>query len=73
MQEETCEKFGEIAVRENYLTKEQVDELLKQQSDSYMYFGEALVRIGVISDEDIISELKEFNRPKIQRGEKTFL
>ncbi len=63
----------EIAVRENYLTKEQVDELLKQQSDSYMYFGEALVRIGVISDEDIISELKEFNRLKIQRGEKTFL
>ncbi|MFA4918459.1 MAG: hypothetical protein WC581_04320, partial [Thermodesulfovibrionales bacterium] len=62
IQEETREKFGEIAVREEYLTKEQVDELIKEQSDAYMFFGEALVKMGVISEEEVIKQLKEYNK-----------
>jgi len=46
IQEETGGKFGEIAVKENCLTKEQLASLLKEQEDSYIFFGEALVQIG---------------------------
>lgn len=61
IQEETQDKFGEIAVRKKYLTKEQVDELLREQSDSYLYFGDALVRIGVITQETLTVQLREYH------------
>lgn len=38
IQEETQELFGEIAVREKYLTEEQRNELLKEQEDTYLHF-----------------------------------
>jgi hypothetical protein len=66
IQEETSEKFGEIAVREKYLTKEQLEKLLKEQEDSYIFFGEALVQTGAISEEEIIKQLKKFNELKMQ-------
>ena len=31
IQEDTCERFGEIAVKEEYLTREQADDLLREQ------------------------------------------
>ena len=66
IQEDTYEKFGEIAIREKYLTKEKVEALLKEQADNYIFFGEALVQIGAISEEQLMEELKEFNRLKLQ-------
>jgi hypothetical protein len=47
IQEETRDKFGEIAVREKYLTKGQVEQLLKEQEDNYIFFGEALVHLQI--------------------------
>ena len=68
IQEDICEKFGEIAIRERCLTPEQIDALLKEQEDNYIFFGEALVSIGAISEEQLIEELKEFNKLKLQSG-----
>jgi len=45
-----------------------VEELLKEQEDSYIFFGEALVQIGAISEEQLIEELKNFNKLKLQSG-----
>jgi hypothetical protein len=66
IQEDSCEKFGEIAVKEGYLTEAQVEELLKTQEDNYLFFGEAMVQLGIFSTEQLIEELKEFNRMKIE-------
>lgn len=59
-------KFGVIAFRENLLSRAQVEMLLQEQKDSYIYFGEALVKIGFISEAQLIEELKEFNRLKLE-------
>jgi hypothetical protein len=66
IQEETNEKFRDITVREKFLTKGQIEELLKEQEDTYIFFGEALVQIGAISEEQLIEQLKEFNWMKLQ-------
>ena len=63
------EKFGEIAVREKYLSEEQLKELLKEQQDTYIFFGEALVQLGVLSEEQLMENLKEFNMIKLQNEE----
>jgi hypothetical protein len=65
MQEDTYERFGEIAAREGYLTKGQVEELLKEQDDSYILFGEALVSIGAVTEKELIRHLKDFNKLKL--------
>ena len=61
-QEETGKKFSEIALRENLLQKAQIDELLKEREDKYTFFGEALVKIGALSYEDLLKHLKDFNK-----------
>ena len=66
IQEDSYEKFGETAVKEGYLTEAQVEELLKTQEDSYLFFGEAMVQLEIFSTEQLIEELKEFNRMKIE-------
>jgi hypothetical protein len=33
-----------------------------------MFFGEALAKIGVITEEDVIKQLKEFNELRKQRS-----
>ena len=43
----------------------QVEALLKEQQDGYIFFGEALVQLGVISEAQLIEGLKEFNRIKL--------
>ena len=63
------EKFGEIAVREKYLSGEQLKELLKEQQDTYIFSSEALVQLGVISEEQLMENLKEFNMLKLQNEE----
>jgi hypothetical protein len=68
IQEETNEKFGDIAVREKFLTKEQIEELLKEQEDTYIFFGEALVQIGAISEKQLLEQLKEFNWMKFRNN-----
>ncbi len=60
IQEETGGRFCEIAVAENLLTKKQVNELLKLQGDKYMYFGEALVQIGALTEEEVSRHLKDY-------------
>lgn len=64
IQEMTCEKFGDIAVKKNYLSRNQVDELLREQSDSYLHFGEALVKSGSISPETLREQLEEYHKSK---------
>jgi hypothetical protein len=66
IQEETRERFGGITIREKYLSKEQVDQLLKEQSDSYMYFGEALAKIEALSYDEVIKQLQEFTERLIK-------
>ena len=66
IQEQTGDKFGEIAIKEKFLTKEQVDEILKEQRESYMYFGEALVKIGAMSYDEVIKQLKEYTESLIK-------
>jgi len=68
IQEETKEKFGEIAIKEKYLSKEQVDDLLKEQMDSHIFFGEALVQIEAISQEELAKQLKKFDLIKKQQN-----
>ncbi|MEW6109234.1 MAG: hypothetical protein AB1632_08755 [Nitrospirota bacterium] len=67
LQEETLQKFGEIAIEMGFLTEKQVDELLKKQSDDYILFGEALVKIGALSEEELVANLKEFNLKKLSK------
>lgn len=64
IQEDTMEKFGDIAVRGKYLSVEQLEELIRAQDDTYIFFGEALVLIGAITEQDLIEQLKEFNKAK---------
>jgi len=46
------------------LKQEQVEKLLQEQKDSYMFFGEALVSIQVITEEEVSGQLKEFEKAK---------
>jgi len=60
------EQFGVIALRENLLTAEQLKTLLKEQEDSYIFFGEALVQPGAILEQDVVLYLEELNSLRLQ-------
>lgn len=60
LQEEIKKKVGEIAVERNYLTEKQLEELLKYQNAHYLLFGEALVKIGAIAEDDLNKNFEEF-------------
>jgi hypothetical protein len=64
-QEETMERFGEVAIRQRYLTAEQVASLVDRQAeDEYLFFGEALVKLGLLAEDDMVRNLKEYNQQK---------
>lgn len=60
----TCLQVCEIAVREWLLTEKQTNELLREQQDNDLFFGEALVKLGAISEETLMEHLNIFNRMK---------
>jgi len=39
---------------------------LKEQKDEYLFFGEALVQLRILSTEKVMEKLKEFNKIKIK-------
>jgi hypothetical protein len=67
LQEESRKKFGAIATEEKYLTKSQLKELLKKQNADYLFLGGALVKLGVISEDELNKNLKEFEKIKIKK------
>jgi hypothetical protein len=60
-QEESGKRFGEIAVGMGFLTEIKLEQLLGDQKEHYMYFGEALVKLGVISMQEMTKYLEEFH------------
>lgn len=65
LQDETMERFGEVAIRQRYLTAAQVALLVEQQEEEgYLFFGEALVKLGLLAEADMVRHLKEFNQQK---------
>jgi len=65
IQEWTPEKFGKIAIVENYQTEEKVRGLLRAEEDMHLYFGRALVLNGVISEGELIQHLKECGKKEL--------
>jgi hypothetical protein len=64
LQEEYKKKYGVLASEWEYLKEDQLKELLKKQDAEYIFFGEALVRCGIISEEEKNNYLKEFEEIK---------
>ena len=59
-------KLGDLLVKAKLITPEQVDAALKSQRDEGGKFGEALIRIGAVSEEDITETLsQQFGVPSI--------
>ena len=52
--------FGQLAIQLGYLSQEQVNELLKMQSQTNRLLGELLVSQGLVSQMEMIKALKKF-------------
>ena len=50
-----------------YLNPTQLEELLSHQKEEHLYFGEALVQLGLITEAALIENLKEFNMLKFNK------
>ena len=57
-------RIGEIAKAKDWLSDDDIQRILIIQEDTYIFFGEALVLIGAITEKDLIEQLKEFNKAK---------
>jgi hypothetical protein len=57
-------KFIELAVEQEMLSPEDVERLLREQEDSHLFFGEALVKLGSLTREELQRELAEFDEAK---------
>ena len=55
MQTHEDKRFGELAIREGYLTEAQVTELLQTQNPNFLLLGQALLNDGVINNEQLQS------------------
>ncbi len=53
-------EFGEIAIEGKFLTKETLEEVLKEQKETRIYIGESLVKIGALSSGKLDEMLKEY-------------
>ncbi|HEB02425.1 MAG TPA: hypothetical protein ENI12_04250 [Nitrospirae bacterium] len=60
VQEESMNRFGEIAVKLGLLTPEQISEVVSESGQEYIHLGEALVIIGAIGKDAKDDKLKEF-------------
>ncbi len=59
-------KLGDLLVKAKLVTPEQVEAALKSQRDEGGKFGEALIRIGAVSEQDITETLsQQFGVPSI--------
>ena len=58
--EEKNRSFGKLAVAMEYLTQDQVDTLLEQQTHTNRLLGEILVSQGWVSQMELIKALKKF-------------
>ena len=58
--EERNKNFGKLAVEMEYLSQEQVETLLEQQTHTNRLLGEILVSQGLVSQMDLIKALKKF-------------
>jgi len=52
--------FGQLAIHLGYLSQEQVNELLKMQTQTIRLLGELLVSQGLVSQVEMIKALKKF-------------
>ena len=50
-------KLGELLIREEMITREQLDEALKEKSNSNRFLGEVLVEMDCITEEELIGFL----------------
>lgn len=57
-------KFIELAVEQEVLSPEDVEKLIREQEDSHLFFGEALVELGSLTREELERELAEFDEAK---------
>ena len=53
-------RFGEIAVERNYLFDDQLEDLLDTQNSNYLLLGQALIDLGILSNEDLEGYLIEY-------------
>ena len=58
--EEKSKNFGKLAVEMEYLSREQVEELLEQQTHTNRLLGEILVSQGLVPQVELIKALKNF-------------
>lgn len=53
------EKLGEVLVRQNRLTLDQLEKLLDEQRESGKHIGQLIVSRGILSLDDILAALKQ--------------
>ena len=54
------ERFGEVAVKRGFLTRHQLDELLREQKEARVLIGDALVRDGAIDSETLAVAVEQY-------------
>ena len=63
-------QIGELLVKENFITTEQLESALKQQRKSGGRLGSILVKLGFVDDDDITALLsRQYGVPSINLGE----
>lgn len=53
-------EFGEIVEEQDLLTKKALDEIFQEQKDTRIYIGQALVKIGALTPDQLTDHLREF-------------
>lgn len=62
----TKKRLGELLVSEDLITNEQVEEALKEQKKSNLLLGEALIKLGYVTEFDIAGAIAaQFGLPYI--------
>lgn len=56
----TRKRYGDIAVEKGFLTREQIDEVLKVQSIDNIMLGKILVRDGALTRKQLIHALRNY-------------
>ena len=54
-----AERLGEILIRKKIMTAEQLAVALKEQAESSQFLGEILIRLGFVSEIDLLQVLAE--------------
>ena len=60
------QRLGDLLVKEKIITPEQLDQAIKKQKEENCRLGTALVKLGIMSDEDVTNFLsKQYGVPAI--------